>query len=97
MLNSTFDDFPNTQQFDSLDQEAVLLRQIEAIKQKMKIAEDLFDLSDNEALTDACIYQIKALGSYYRYLLGEVRKCGCHREPPKQSKAAKALKAAGLL
>ncbi len=97
MLNSIFDELPNTQPLDLADQQAVLLKQIESIRQKMKLAEDLFDLSDDEALTDACIYQMKALGSYYRYLMEEARRCDCRQEPQKPNAVSGALRAAGLL
>ena len=95
MLNSIFDDLSAPQASDPVGMEAALLRQIDSIKEKMKLAEELFDLSDDEALTDACIYQIKALGSYYRYLLAEAKRTGCCREAP--SKPAPVLRAAGLL
>ena len=62
----------------------------------MKLAEDLFDLSDNEALTDACIYQMKALGCYYRYLMEEARQNGCRRQPESRTAPAP-LRAAGIL
>lgn len=96
MLNSIFDELPNTPHPDIANQQAVLLQQIESIRQKMKLAEDLFDLSDNEALTDACIYQMKALGSYYHYLMGEARRYGCSHQPEKKRIAA-GLQAAGIL
>lgn len=97
MLNSIFDELPNTPCPDAANQQAVLLQQIDSIRQKMKLAENLFDLSDNEALTEACIYQMKALNSYYHYLMGEARQYGYSRQPEKQSAAAGMLKAAGIL
>lgn len=96
MLNSIFDELPNTPHLDAADQQAVLLQQINSIRQKMKLAEDLFDLSDNEALTDACIYQMKALGSYYHYLIGEARQNGYSRQAEKRTVSA-GLWAAGIL
>ncbi|MBR5559618.1 MAG: DUF2508 family protein [Oscillospiraceae bacterium] len=98
MLNSIFDELPNTQTIDVTDQQAVLLQQIDSTRQKMKLAENLFDMSTNDALTDACIYQMKALGSYYRYLMDEVRRCGGSRQPAeKHPVLGQTLKAAGLL
>ena len=96
MLNSIFDELPNTPHHDVTNHQAVLLQQIDSIRQKMKLAEDLFDLSDNDDLTEACIYQIKALGSYYHYLMGEARQHGYCRQPEKQP-AASPLQAAGIL
>lgn len=97
MLNGIFDVLPAEQQSDVTNEEAALLQQIRSIKYKMKLAEDLFDLSDDETLTDACIYEMKALNSYYLYLLGEARKAGCRSRGEKQPRANRMLKAAGLL
>ena len=96
MLNSIFDELPHTPHHDIANQQAVLLQQIDSIRQKMKLAEDLFDLSDNDALTEACIYQIKALGSYYRYLMDEARQYGDSRQSEPQPLAAP-LQAVGML
>lgn len=95
MLNGIFDDLGVPRSFDPACREAALLRQIDSIKEKMKMAEELFDLSDDEALTEACIYQLKALGSYYRYLLAEAKRENCRREGA--PRPAPALRAAGLL
>ena len=98
MLNSIFDELPNTQPLDAADLQAVLLQQIDSTRQKMKLAENLFDLSNDDALTDACIYQMKALSSYYRYLMAEVRRCGSSRQPAEKASAKRqVMKAAGLL
>ncbi|MBQ8670593.1 MAG: DUF2508 family protein [Oscillospiraceae bacterium] len=97
MLSGIFDVLPAEQQSDVTNEEAALLQQIRSIKHKMKLAEDLFDLSDDETLTDACIYEMKALNSYYLYLLGEARKSGCRSRGEKQPRANRMLKAAGLL
>jgi len=97
MLNGIFDVLPAEQQSDVTNEEAALLQQIRSIKYKMKLAEDLFDLSNDESLTDACIYELKALNSYYLYLLGEARKAGCRSQSKKQPRTNHMLKAAGLL
>ena len=97
MLNGIFDVLPAEQQPDITNEDSALLQQIRSIKHKMKLAEDLFDLSTDEALTDACIYEMKALNSYYLYLLGQARKSGCRSYAKKQPAANRVLKAAGLL
>ena len=97
MLNGIFDVLPAEQQSDVTNEEAALLQQIRSIKHKMKLAEDLFDLSDDETLTDACIYEMKALNSYYHYLLSEARKSGCRSRGEKLPHTGRVLKAAGLL
>jgi|GEM_PF-5420200 len=95
MLSNLFEELPTAAPVDPCAGNAALLRQMDSVKQKMKLAEELFDLSESEDLTDACIYQIKALASYYRYLLEEARKSGCRSGPVK--KPAGPLRAAGLL
>lgn len=97
MLSSIFDRLPDEATLQPGDQQELLLRQLDGIGQKMKMAQELFDLSDDDALTDACIYQLKALGSYYRYLLAEARRCGCCRQGEKQPAGSGLLRAAGLL
>ena len=97
MLNGIFDVLPAEQQPDVTNEDSALQQQIRSIKHKMKLAEDLFDLSNDEALTDACIYEMKALNSYYLYLLGQARKSGCRSHAKKQPAANRVLKAAGLL
>lgn len=97
MLNGIFDILPAGERPAAEKEEAALLRQIQSVKYKMKLAEDLFDLSRDDTLTDACIYEMKALNSYYLYLLEEARKTGCRCTAPKPSAANRVLKAAGLL
>ncbi len=47
----------------------VLREQIDNVKMQISLVEDLFNLTDDEDLIDACIYQSKAFWCYYRYLL----------------------------
>lgn len=47
----------------------VLREQINNVKMQIALVDDLFNLTDDEDLIEACIYQSKAFWCYYRYLL----------------------------
>ncbi len=47
----------------------VLREQIDSVRMQISLVEDLFNLTDDEDLIEACIYQSKAFWCYYRYLL----------------------------
>lgn len=50
-----------------------LKEQIAAVRRQIVLTESLFNFSDSEELTDACIYQLKALNAYLDHLLKAVR------------------------
>ena len=50
-----------------------LKEQITAVRRQIVLTESLFNFSDSEELTDACIYQLKALNAYLDHLLKAVR------------------------
>ncbi|MEA5010309.1 MAG: DUF2508 family protein [Angelakisella sp.] len=60
----------NTQGHSRLD---FLKEQAAQVRQQLLIAEETFNLAQDEALLDATIYQIKALNLYYQYLLSMAR------------------------
>ncbi len=51
-----------------------LAEQINNVKMQQSLIDDLFNLSDDEDLIEACCYQTKAFSAYYRYLLRQVRE-----------------------
>lgn len=50
-----------------------IVEQIGILKQQQILVDDLFNLSDDEDIIEACCYQSKAFSAYYRYLLKQVR------------------------
>ena len=49
-----------------------LTDQLENVKRQMALVDELFNLSWDDDLTEACIYQTKAFHAYFRYLHREL-------------------------
>ena len=55
-----------------------LLAALRSTRAALDASCNVFDNSDNDALTEAVIYEIKALRLKYHYLLGAAREAGLH-------------------
>ena len=55
---------------------SILREQANQVRQQIQLAEDVYNLLDDEVLTDALIYRIKALNLYYEHLLRLARMEG---------------------
>lgn len=58
------------------DDRRQLLDQLDNVKRQLALVEELFNLSDDDDLTEACIYQQKAFGAYFRYLYKQLKAQG---------------------
>ena len=69
MLKTLFGDAKGKKENEEVSGSQFLREQVVQIRQQLQLAEDTFNLLDDEALLDALIYRIKALNLYYDHLL----------------------------
>lgn len=95
MLSAMFSNVYELASAKDGQKEDSLITQINIVKGQQHLVEELFNNSNDEDLTEACIYQSKAFGCYYRYLLKLAREQNCSTQP--QLEPARAMRVAGLL
>lgn len=59
-------------------EDELLIMELASVREQIEICRARFDLLSDEDLTEACIYELSALQSKYRYLLKKVKESHIH-------------------